>query len=212
MKHLNDILHIGANEKLKVLYPFQVIDTIDQYPSRSVIVSSVKANEVFIPSIFFICSEADMDYFHIKIPPPEPAIKFRYLLFEDFDIIEIMLRFDKKRELTFHLNPANKLVKHFLWSCTKIRALSFHFHCLERKMLVSAFTDLDDEQLDWVKRNYERSLKLKFSTKLFATSSELLSRGFKRAVRFYSFNEITTDKILAEQSSRFIQYGTLNYH
>ncbi len=212
MKHITDILHTDANEKLKVLYPFLVIDTIDQYPVRSVIVSSVKANEISVPSIFFVCPATDLDYFHIKIPPPEPNIKFRYLLFEGFDIIEMILRFGKKRDLIFHLNPSNRLVKHFLLSCIKVKALSFHFHCLERKMMVSSFTDLADEELEWLKRNYERSRELKFSAELFSMSSEQLSREFKRSVRFYRFNEITTDKILAEQSSKFMQYGTLDYH
>ena len=209
---MNEILHIDANEKMEVLYPFRLIDRINQYPKRSVIVSSVKANELFMPSIFFICPEADMDYFHIKIPPPEPNIKFRYLPLEGLAIIEIILRFGKKRDLTFHLNPSNKLVKHFLLSCIKVSAISFHFHCLERKMMVSSFTDLDDEELDWLKRNYDRSRELKFSAELFSMSSEQLSREFKRSVRFYRFNEITTDKILAEQSSKFMQYGTLDYH
>lgn len=212
MKHLNNILHIDANAKLKVLYPFQIINTIDQYPLRSVIVSSVKANDIAIPSIFFVCPETDMEYFQIKIPPPEPNIKFRYLLLEGLDIIEMILRFGTKRDLTFHLNPSNRLVKHFLLSCIKIKALSFHFHCLERKMLVSSFTDLADEELEWLQRNYKRSQELKFSAELFAMSSEQLGQEFKRSVRFYRFNEITTDKILAEHTSKFMQFGTLDYH
>jgi hypothetical protein len=212
MKNLDEILHLAAKEKLTFLYPFRLIDTINQYPTRSVIVSSVKAKELFIPSIFFICPETDMDHFLIKIPSPAPQLKYRFLTLEHLSVIEIILRFRKKRDLILHLNPSNKIVQQFLLGCIIGNALSFHFYCLERKMLTSAITSFDDEELAWLKRSYDLSLELSFGARIFAISSQQLSNKFKDNERYYRFNEISTEKILAEYSDKLIEFGKPQYH
>jgi hypothetical protein len=212
MKTIDELLNISSGRRLSVLYPYELIDNIYQYPGRSVIVSSVKANDLIIPSLFFICPETDIEYFHIKIPPPEPNLKFRFLELENLSIIEIILRFGSDKDLTLHLNPVNKFVKHFLLNCIKVKALSFHFCNFDRKMLVSSFTDISDEELAWFERNYERSKKLYFGTKLFSLSSEQLSINFTGNQRYYKFNEITDKKILSENSIQFVQFGELKYN
>jgi hypothetical protein len=79
-------------------------------------------------------------------------------------------------------------------------------------MLVSSFTDISDEELAWFERNYERSQKLHFGTKLFSLSSEQLSINFTGNQRYYKFNEITDKKILSENSIQFVQFGELKYN
>lgn len=212
MKQLEDILRVAANGTLRVLHPFSLIEVLPKCPDRSVLAGSVKANNSFIPSIYFICPEQDIDYFGIKVTPPEPNLKFRYLQFENLSIIEIILRFNKKRDLILHLNPANELVRHFLLSCTAVNTLSFQFHCIEKKKLVGAFTNLDNQEIDWLKRNYSRSLTENFKTDLFAMTSKQLSHEVKSNERHYRFNEITDKKILAENSFKFMEYDRSLYH
>jgi len=54
------------------------------YPDRTVICHPVRVGGETVAGLFMFCPEEDMDYFKVRIPPPEPGIKFRFLEYEFF--------------------------------------------------------------------------------------------------------------------------------
>lgn len=141
-----------------------------------------------IAGLFLFCPKDDMNYFKIRIPPPEPGIKFRFLEYELFSIIEVLLLFKQNRQIVLHLNPSATSVKDFLGTCAKTELLSFHYVCATSKALVSSFTDVDGEHLEWIKRNHLRSLQLKTTPEwMFSIASANIAEGFKSNQRYYRF-------------------------
>lgn len=158
------------------------------YPDRTVICHPVRVGGETVAGLFMFCPEEDMDYFKVRIPPPEPGIKFRFLEYEFFSVIEVLLLFDQDRQMVLHLNPSATSVKEFLGACGKTGLLSFHYLCAKSRALVSSFTVLDGEHLEWIKRNHLRSLQLKtIPARIFSIASTSIAKGFKGNQRYYSF-------------------------
>ena len=105
-------------------------------PDRTVIPCPVRVGDETIAGLFLFCPEEDMDYFKIRIPPPEPDIKFRFLEYELFSVIEVLLLFKQDRQIVLHLNPSATSVKDFLGTCGKSGLLSFHYACAKSGVLV----------------------------------------------------------------------------
>lgn len=171
-------------------FPVEITGTLGKYPDRTVITRPVLVGDETIAAIFLFCPEEDMDYFKIRIPPPQPDIKFRFLEYEFFSVIEILLIFEQGRQIVLHLNPSSKSVKEFLESCGKTGILSFHFVCAANYSMASSFTDVGGEHLEWIKRNYLRSLQLKnIPDRIFSVASTGIAAGFKSNQRYYRFSK-----------------------
>jgi hypothetical protein len=174
-----------------VVYPLEIMDHANRYHKRTVIPFPVRVENLMIPGIFIICPETDIDYFKIKIPLPEPDIKYRFMELNIHSVIEIILRFKHNRQLVLHLNPTALIVKHFLRDCIQQGIISFHFICVTRNILGSSFTDFDEEQMEWFSRNYKRSMKLEDKPDtVFYTASEALAQQFINNQRYYKFSKV----------------------
>ncbi len=138
----------------------------------------------------FVLPREDMDYFKIRIPPPEPDIKFRFLEYDFYSIIEVLFLFNQGRQMVLHLNPSATSVKEFLGTSSKTGILSFHYVCSASGALASSFTDVDDEHLDWIKRNHLQSLQLESTPdRIFSIASTTIALGFKNNQRHYRFTD-----------------------
>ena len=169
-------------------FPMDLSGKAGDYPDRTVIPRPVRVGDETIAGLFLFCPEEDMDYLKIRIPPPEPGIKFRFLEYELFSVIEVLLVFKQDRQIVLHLNPSAMSVKNFLGTCGKTGLLSFHYVCATSGALVSSFTNVDDEHLEWIKRNYLRSMELKTTPeRIFSIASKTIAEGFKSNQRYYRF-------------------------
>jgi len=176
-----------------VVHPSKLISNSYKYPVRTVVPSSVRVDKETIAAIFIMCPKTDMDYFQIKIPVPQPDLKFRFLEMNTCPVIEIMLRFDKNRQLVMHLNPSATCVKKLLDGCIKTGVISFNYLCSENKMLASSFTGLDEEQIEWIIRTYHRSLNIETTPdSVFDLTSESIALKFKPNHKYYKFFESKT--------------------
>lgn len=174
-------------------FPDELIGKAEDYPVRTVIPRPVRVGNATIAGLFLLCPKEDMDYFKIRIPPPEPDIKFRFLEYELFSVIEVLLLFKKDRQIVLHLNPSATSVKEFLGTCAKTGLLSFHYECATSGVLVSSFTDVDGEHLEWIKRNYLRSLQLKTTPeRIFSIASTTIAERSKSNQRYYRFADGVT--------------------
>jgi len=169
-------------------FPMELSGKAWDYPDRTVIPRPVRVGDETIAGLFLFCPEEDMDYFTIRIPPPEPDIKFRFLEYELFSVIEVLLLFEHDRQIVLHLNPSATSVKDFLGTCGKTGLLSFHYVCATSGALVSSFTDVDGEHLEWITRNHLRSLQLKtIPVRIFSVASTTIAERFKSNQRYYQF-------------------------
>ncbi len=203
MKKLPALFQLHTKNKEKVLpmaelkrkidasgvdIPMEFVGKAGSYPDRTVAPCPVRVGVETIAGLFLFCPEEDMDYFKIRIPPPEPDIKFRFLEYELFSIIEVLLLFKQDRQIVLHLNPSATTVKDFLGICSKTGLLSFHYVCATSGTQVSSFTDLEGEHLEWIKRNHLRSLQLKTTPgQIFSIASTAIAEGFKSNQRYYRF-------------------------
>jgi hypothetical protein len=203
MTKLHDLFQLLTKNKKKALtlaelkrkidasgvdFPMELAGKAGDNPNRIVIPRPVRVGDETIAGLFLFCPEEDMDYFKIRIPPPEPCIKFRFLEYELFSVIEVLLLFKQGRQIVLHLNPSATSVKDFLGNCGKTGILSFHYVCATSGALVSSFTDVDGEHLDWIKRNHLRSLQLKTTPdRIFSIASTTIADGFKSNQRYYRF-------------------------
>ena len=167
-------------------FPGELSSKTGDYPDRTVIPLPVRVGDATIAGLFLFCPEEDMDYFKIRIPPPEPSVKFRFLEYKMFSVIEVLLVFKQDRQMVLHLNPSATSVKDLLGVCGKTGLLSFHYVCAKSGVLVSSFTDVDGEHLEWIKRNHLRSLQLEaISERIFSIASTTIAEGFKSNQRCY---------------------------
>jgi len=169
-------------------YPMELSGKAGNYPDRTVIPSPVRVGDETIAGLFLFCPEEDMAYFKIRVPPPEPDIKFRFIEYELFSVIEVLLAFKQNRQIVLHLNPSVTSVKDFLGTCGKNGLISFHYVCATSGVMVSSFTDVDGEHLEWIKRNHLRSLQLKtIPAQIFSIASTAIAKGFKSNQQYYRF-------------------------
>ena len=176
--------------KNDVVHPPEIMDVAYKYPDRSVIPSYVQVGKLKIPSLFIICPASDIDYFKIKAPLPQPDIKYRFVEMSTCFVVEILLMFGRSKQMVLHLNPLNPAVRRFLNNCIQQGVVSFHYLCLERSILSSSFTDIDEEQIEWFKRNYKRAMELTVvQESVFIHTSEAIASRLKPSEKCYIFIE-----------------------
>lgn len=102
--------------------------------------------------------------------------------------IEIHLVFDNERILKIHLNPAVIQTQEFLKLCIKTKMISFHYYNNAKNFFASAITGLDDEHVEWFKRNYELSKKISPSNDYLSGCTALFFE-MKPSQRLYHYYE-----------------------
>ena len=138
-------------------YPYDLMDNLPNFPEEHAIPCSVLYNNDPKGGILLLCPSSDLKYFGIKPSnQPEPYLRFRMLNIDQKAFaIEIHLGFDHDRILKIHLNPAVPQTIEFLKLCSETKMVSFHFYNWSKSFFASSITGLDDEHVEWFKRNYE---------------------------------------------------------
>lgn len=192
------------NNKFDISYPLELIENRDVFPLNHVIPCSVIVDNEEVGGVFIVCSSKDIKYFKIvPLPPPSPPLKFRMLDYKKrIFIIEIWMQFNRNPEkyLKMYLNPHDKSVQKLLELSLKTNMISFHFYNADTHLLSSAITNFNDEETEWLDRNY------KLSTKLISDQ-----RGYK-SITEYIYNDVSsTDRIFKyfyqKKSNFFVREG-----
>lgn len=180
-----------TNEKINISYPLNLIENLKNIPQNNVTPCSVLINNDEIGGIFIACSSQDKKYFNIlPSSPPEPLLKFRMLDFKKrIFVVEIWMQFEKnpKKNLIMHLNPHNSDVKKFFKLSTKTKMISFHFYDTDTHLLSSAITIFNNEETDWLARNYRLSTKLISDQKGYSILTEHISKEISETDRIYKY-------------------------
>ena len=157
-------------------------------PDRTVFPDIMKIEKLSVPTLFLVCPESDMDYFKIKVPMPPQMFRFRFLQTVAAYVIEIPLEFRWGKQLILHLNPTASSVKKFLQGCIEQEAICFTYYCPETGIVAYSFTGLDEEHIEWAKRNYDRSVSMSPGIEaVYTHTSEALAMQFKSNQRYYRF-------------------------
>lgn len=143
-------------------YPLDLIDNLPRFPSQYAIPCSVLFNNDPKGGIVLICPRSDLKFFGIDPSnQPEPSLRFRMLnIDQKAYAIEIQLGYDDDKLLKIHLNPVAPQTVEFLKLCSKTQMISFHYFNRSKKFFASSITEIDDEQVEWFKRNHELARKI----------------------------------------------------
>ncbi len=143
-------------------YPYELKVNLQEFTPEHVIPCSVLYNNDPKGCLLLICPSDDLKYFGIDPSNrPEPYMRFRMLnIDQKAYAIEIHLGFEKDRILKIHLDPATSSAKEFLLLCLKTKMISFHYYNKRKSFFASSITGLDDDHVEWFKRNYELAKKL----------------------------------------------------
>ncbi len=171
-------------------YPYELMEICTKFPSQHAIPCSVLYNNNPKGGIFLLCPTSDMKFFNINPSNnPEPKLRFRMLNIDQKAFaIEIHLVFDNERILKIHLNPAVIQTQEFLKLCIKTKMISFHYYNNAKNFFASAITGLDDEHVEWFKRNYELSKKISPSNDYLSGCTALFFE-MKPSQRLYHYYE-----------------------
>ena len=179
------------NKKFEIVYPYDLIDNMENIPSKHVCPCSVLLDNKEIGGIFISCPSQDIEYFQIlPSSPPQPYIKYRMLDFEkQIFVIEIWMQFNKdpERFLKMHLNPHDPKVKKLLKLTVKTKLISFLFYNPDTIQLASAVTEINEEETDWFVRNYKLSAKLKSGQNYYPILAEKVSKKILNTDRIYNY-------------------------
>lgn len=178
----------------ELLFPAKLIEPIDSYPPFTVVVTTVAINDTVTPGFLFICNNKTSSFFGIKQSrsPVDPAIKFRMIKHPDTSkAIEILLHFGKKmnKRLIFHINPVKKPLRKIFKTALESKIVTFIFYNTKTAHISSTHLVLDDDQIDWFKRNYQEIRRLK-TNKSYDSIVDIRKNSFTRKDRV--FNEYHT--------------------
>ena len=72
-----------ANSREKIAahgveFPQELTGKVEKYPERTVTPHTVRVGDETIAGLCLFCSQEDLNYFRIRIPPPKPNFKFRF--------------------------------------------------------------------------------------------------------------------------------------
>ena len=143
-------------------YPSDLMENLSGFPSQHAILCSVLFNNDPKGGIVLISPPSDLEFFGINPSiNPEPYVRFRMLNIDKKAFaIEIHLGFDSEKILKIHLNPTHSPTIEFLKLCLKTKMISFHYYNQSMRFFASSITGLDDEDVEWFKRNYDLARKL----------------------------------------------------
>jgi len=179
------------NKKIEIVYPSDLIDNMENIPSKHVCPCSVLLDNKEIGGIFISCPSQDIEYFQIlPSSPPQPHIKYRMFDFEkQIFVIEIWMQFNQNPErfLKMHLNPHDPKVKKLLKLAAKSKMISFLFYNPDTEQLSTAITGINDDETDWFVRNYKLSAKLKSAQKYYLILAEKVSEKILNPDRIYNY-------------------------
>ena len=68
-------------------------------------------------------------------------------------LIEFHLLFDNNKTLKLYLDPIHPNVKLLFKILIEKKFISFHFYNKQTNLIISSYTNLDDEEMDWLIRN-----------------------------------------------------------
>jgi hypothetical protein len=172
-------------------YPYDLIENLPRFPIQHAIPCSVLYNNDTKGGILLICPPSDLRFFGIDpSTKPEPYLRFRMLnIDQNAFVIEIHLGFDNDRILKIHLSPAVPQTIEFLKLCSETKTISFHYYNRSKKTFVSSITGLDDDHVDWFKRNYELAKKLSPVNDYLKVCRELIHE-MKSNHRLYDYFEM----------------------
>ena len=171
-------------------YPYDLMDNLPIFPEEHAIPCSVLYNNAPKGGILLLCPSSDLKFFGIKPSnQPEPYLRFRMLnILQKAFAIEIHLVFDHDRILKIHLNPAVPQTIEFLKLCAETKTISFHYYNRSKKFFASSITLMDDEHVEWFKRNYELVKNLSPVNDYFMVCRELFNE-MKSNQRLYHYFE-----------------------
>jgi len=185
------------DKKIDVSYPLDLIESLKDIPKKRVGACSVLLNNKEIGGIIIASTSQDLKYFNISPTSlPEPPLKFRMINFKnEVYLIEIWMLFGEKNQkcLKIHLNPHEKAVQHLLKLCVKTNMISFHFFDVNNYQLTSAFTYLNDDETDWVRRNNTLSARLQTDHFGYLLLAEYQAKTIVKTEKIYNYlpqNEI----------------------
>ena len=188
---------MNNNVKIEVSYPFGLYNSFKKLPKNNVFPCSALFNDELIGGLLLTCTTTDLMFFNI-IPSslPHPYLKFRMLNFKQIIyLIEIHLIFDSDKILKLHLNPIHVNVKMLFDLLIDKKFISFHFYNKETDLIASTYSNLDDEQIDWLIRNGNLISDLEHNINYTKLKHSLANKNNNMA-RFYMYN----DSMSIEQS------------
>lgn len=192
-----------------ILYPFDAMELIKEIKVGKVFPVTNRINDQIIPGLLISCDAEICAYYEITYPPPTPNLKFRMadLGRTDF-LIEVILFFQKGKIMKLHLDPSNKIVKHYLKMVMKTHMASFHFYKQESRELIDSYTNLNEEEQSWFSRNYELARKLKINKKFNQLSKMIEAKKMDGSdERVFEFHPVLSKKVLAEHTAKFVKMG-----
>ena len=189
-------------------YPYDLIENLPRFPSQHAIPCSVLYNNDPKGGIAIICPSSDLKFFGINpLNQPEPYLRFRMLNIDQKAFaIEIHLGFDHDIILKIHLNPAVPQTIEFLKLCSETKTISFHYYNRSKKIFASSITGLDDEHVEWFKRNYELAKKLSPANNYLSVCKALFLE-MKRGQRLYHHFETDGIDCFVRNGSIMAKFG-----
>ena len=176
-------------KKLKIGYPFDLHHSLKKLPLSQILPCSALFNDTIIGGFLFTCSPADFNYFGIaQSTSPQPGFKFRMVDIKELAyLIEIHLVFDADRILKFHLDPVHPTVKVLFDLLKTEKKIAFHFYNKQTDVIASAYTEMDDEKVEWLIRNIKLANKLKINP-YYSSIEENVKRSIGKNDKLFMFN------------------------
>lgn len=178
------------NFKTKFCYPYDLVKNLPNFPLQHVIPCSVLYYNHPKGGLLLTCPSADLKFFKVNLSTnPEPYLRFRMLnIDQKAYAIEIHLVFDNERILKIHLNPAVAPTQEFLKLCLKTKMISFHYNNMSKNFFASSIMELDDDHIEWFKRNYGLAKRLSKTNDYLMVCRELFHE-MKSDQRLYHYFE-----------------------
>ena len=176
--------------KIEVAYPFDLYNSLRGLPINNVFPCSALFNENIIGGLLLTCSSTDLKFFNVKKTNlPQPDLKFRMINSEQrIFLIEFYLLFDSNRILKIHLNPVHQNVRMFLNLLIEKQMISFHFYNKQSDLIASSYTNLDNEEMEWVTRNSKLISEIE-SNKDYLQLAYYMSDKIENNERLFKFND-----------------------
>ncbi len=196
------LINMNKENNINVVYPYELYNSLKKMPVNNVFPCSTLLNDNLIGGLLFTCSKIDLNYFNINANSiPEPEIKFRMAnVKNEIFLIEIHLEFENERILKLHLNPIHPNVKILFDLIIKKKIVAFHFYNKNSDIIGGTYVTLNEDDLEWVTRNYNLMLSLK-QNEGYQYISNYMESKFDKKDRLYLFNSSKSTE------DSFIHYG-----
>jgi hypothetical protein len=171
------------------------LDNLINIPPHFSVPCSEMFNEEIIGGILLSFNEKDFKFFNInRKNPPEPNITFRMIELDKKNyLIEIELIFSNNKVLIIHLDPFCSTVSKLLQLIIETKAMSLHFLNLKGEIQLSSYVNLEEHEIDWMKRNLKICTNLKRNNKYDEISEVRHNEIDKKSIIFDFWNDISID-------------------